>query len=301
MQVRWAVVVGVYTILVMALVGYLLYNYKNTAEHFVTIQTPLVNFETIAKVKSKYQEIQIVDSNPKVLGRCMIIGGEVQLCQRDEHRYHEMMVHFPVQYLHPPSPKRVLIVGGGDCMTLREVLKYKSIEHVTVLELDPDICNLAEEHFGVQCHRKNSPKVSYMFGDAAETIDRVSSDPSDAYDLIIVDSTEDNSSNLSIDQPHFFEKLKARLRHTGVLVKNGERFEEVLATVFPHTMAYGYPSITFDTRYKFVIASSIDIKEKEIHTANWEQLKIPTSYYRVKKHGRYISWYSTYRFDEDDA
>ena len=79
-------------------------------------------------------------------GRCLIIKNEIQLCEKDEHIYHEMIVHLPIMYIKKPL-QNVVIVGGGDLMTLREVMKYNTIEKVFMLELDPTIVDLCEEYF----------------------------------------------------------------------------------------------------------------------------------------------------------
>ena len=270
-------------------------------ERFLTpLSMPFVTFRTLADVASPHQKVKIMDSGPGALGKCMVIDNEVQLCEKDEHMYHEMMVHFPAQYLERASPRRVLIVGGGDCMTLREVLKYPGIERVVVLELDREVCLAAEEHFGVKCHIGGHPKVSYIFGDAAVTVGHLAGvqqrQRQQPFDMIIVDTTEDNDNNISVSRPEFFQKLAALLSPRGVLVKNGEDFNEVLEGIFSQKFVYGYDSVTFDTRYKFVIAARRGVLTRPDHKS-WQSLGIRTRYYSPARHSSHISWYSAYKVD----
>src|SRR3989304_3922357 len=85
--------------------------------------------------KSKFQDIMVFE-NPHY-GRMLILDGVVQITDRDEFFYHEMLAHV-VMHAHP-NPKRVIVVGGGDGGTVREVLKHKSVEKVYFIEIDPEV------------------------------------------------------------------------------------------------------------------------------------------------------------------
>ena len=92
---------------------------------------------------SPYQRVKIATVKaPQKIGKCMILDDVVQLCSKDEHKYHELMVHFPIYYLN--VFKRALIIGGGDLMNLREIMKYNSLEKVIILELDEDVVKTSD-------------------------------------------------------------------------------------------------------------------------------------------------------------
>jgi spermidine synthase len=265
-----------------------------------------VVFTPVETRASAHQTIRVVQTNKPYLGKCMVLDQELQLCDKDEHRYHELLVHFPVQYLPNSAPEQVLIVGGGDCMALREVLKYPSVREVVVLELDREVCAMAEKHFGAACllppegggGASPDPRVTYHWGDAATTLEsRLGLDAGYAahFDLILVDTTEDTANNLSIDRPAFFRALRRRLDPRGVLVKNGEDFEPVVAQVFPHTLVYGFLSKSFETVYRFVIGAGFDPAARAVVPSQWRQYGVAVRYYDVLKQNGYVSWYARVR------
>jgi spermidine synthase len=87
---------------------------------------------------SAYQRIVITRGRA---GFQLFLNGNLQFSSTDEYRYHEALVH-PAMMLNE-SPRRVLVLGGGDGLALREILKYPSVEWVTLVDLDPDMTNLA--------------------------------------------------------------------------------------------------------------------------------------------------------------
>jgi spermidine synthase len=163
---------------------------------------------------------------PIVLTQCyqgghwrLCLNGHLQFNTRDEYRYHEALVH-PVMAAQP-QPKQVLILGGGDGMALREVLKYDNVEKVTLVELDPAMTTLFKDHpqlATLNAQSLHSPKVEvvnadaflWLQGDALQ--DRF-------FDAIIVDFPD--PTNYAIGKLYttsFYQLLAARLRQTGYAV-----------------------------------------------------------------------------------
>lgn len=97
----------------------------------------------LADEQTQYQHAQVVET--EFFGNAMILDGIIQLTERDNMGYHEMIVHAPM--LAVGKPKRVLIVGGGDGGSLRQVLRYDSVEEAVVCELDQRVVDLSREHF----------------------------------------------------------------------------------------------------------------------------------------------------------
>ena len=118
-----------------------------------------------------------------------------------------MIVHFPIMYLKKPL-QNVVIIGGGDLMTLREVMKYYTIENVFMLELDPTIVDLCERHFN-QSKYEDDQRVEIIYGDANDTIDSILDEYRGNIDLVIIDTTEDNTNNTSVDSPRFFKSASS--------------------------------------------------------------------------------------------
>lgn len=99
--------------------------------------------QVLADEHSQYQHIQVVET--EFFGNALILDGIIQLTERDNMGYHEMIVHVPM--LAVGQPKRALIVGGGDGGSLQQVLRYPSVEEAIVCELDQRVVDLSREHF----------------------------------------------------------------------------------------------------------------------------------------------------------
>ena len=97
----------------------------------------------LADEQTQYQRLQFVET--EFFGNAMILDGIIQLTERDNMGYHELIVHVPM--LAVGQPKRVLIVGGGDGGSLQQVLRYPAVEEVVVCELDQRVVDLSREHF----------------------------------------------------------------------------------------------------------------------------------------------------------
>ena len=224
-------------------------------------------------------------------GRCLIIEDEVQLCEKQEHIYHEMIVHFPIMYLKKPL-QNVVIIGGGDLMTLREVMKYYTIENVFMLELDPTIVDLCERHFN-QSKYEDDQRVEIIYGDANDTIDSILDEYRGNIDLVIIDTTEDNTNNTSVDSPRFFKKCFKLLNNAGIIVKNGiffknmlERFDERSKTTISYNVNIPY----FQEKYYFTIASNPEnnIQKIDLQIDRWNDYEIKTKFYDPTKHNKHI-------------
>jgi len=253
--------------------------------------------DNIPRLKLLYGRNGVSIGDTQKYGRCLIIDNEIQLCSKKEYIYHELIVHFPYQYL-KGDLKKVIIVGGGDLMTLREIMKYKSIEKVYMLELNKKIVNKCKKYFNVSDF-KEDPRVEIIYGDAYKTIDKLQNEVGQI-DMCIVDTTEDNTNNLSVDSRSFFYKCLNLLNDKGVLVKNGEYFADLFSNkmsldciIFGDYMPY------FNSVYQFVVCGKKgnNIQKKHIFKSKWLKEKINTKYYSVNKHNDFIL-YDVFNFVE---
>ena len=133
--------------------------------------------------RSQYQQIDIYDT--ETFGNLMVIDGAVMLTARDNFLYHEMMSH-PALFTHK-DPKKVVIVGGGDCGTLQEVLKHPGVEEAWQVEIDERVTRLSEKYFPELCAANQDPRANFFFGDGIQWMRDV--EPN-SLDVIIVDSTD---------------------------------------------------------------------------------------------------------------
>ena len=137
----------------------------------------------VDEVQSPFQKIEIWDTTD--WGKLMVIDGAIMLTTRDNFLYHEMMSH-PVLFTHS-NPKRVVIIGGGDCGTLREVLKHKEVEQAVQVDIDEQVTRMAEKHFPELCDANADPRAQLLFDDGIAYMKNAAPE---SVDVIIVDSTD---------------------------------------------------------------------------------------------------------------
>ncbi|HJR78587.1 MAG TPA: polyamine aminopropyltransferase [Anaerolineales bacterium] len=191
----------------------------------------------LADEKTQYQHLQVVET--EFFGKAMILDGIIQLTERDNMGYHEMIVHVPM--LAVGQPKRVLIVGGGDGGSLQQVLRYPSVVEAIVSELDPRVVDLSREHFadsfGDPCtNPRAKPIVRDAFGyleENPEQFDVIISDTTDPigmaerlfsddfYKLMVRALTPDGAAATQCEQPFFDTALiKEIYRSAKALTEN---------------------------------------------------------------------------------
>ena len=137
----------------------------------------------LADEQTQYQHLQFVET--EFFGNAMILDGIIQMTERDNMGYHEMIVHVPM--LAFGQPKRVLIVGGGDGGALQQVLRYESVEEVTVCELDQRVVDLSRQFFTTTFGDPwVDPRVNLLVRDAFSYLEE---NPGQ-FDVIISDTTD---------------------------------------------------------------------------------------------------------------
>jgi len=165
--------------------------------------------------KTPFQTIAIYDTTD--WGKLMTIDGCMMVTTRDNFFYHEMMSH-PALYTHA-SPKNVVIIGGGDCGTLREVLRHKSVESAIQVEIDERVTRLAEQYFPELCESNHDPRAQLLFIDG---IQRMAKARPESLDIIIIDSTDPIGPAEGLFNAAFYKTCLTALRPDGILVQQSE-------------------------------------------------------------------------------
>jgi spermidine synthase len=147
----------------------------------------------------------------------MVIDGSIMLTSRDNFFYHEMLSH-PALFSHP-APKRVCIVGGGDCGTLQEVLHHREVEHVTQVDIDERVTRLAERYFPELTAGNRDPRARLLFDDGIAWV--ANADPG-TLDVIIVDSTDPVGPAVGLFTRSFFDSCLRALASGGILIQQSE-------------------------------------------------------------------------------
>ena len=189
--------------------------------------------------QSQYQKIEIYETTD--WGNLMVIDDCIMLTTRDNFLYHEMMSH-PVLFTHP-EPKRVVIIGGGDCGTLREVLKHPGVERVTQIDIDERVTRLSETYFPELCESNDDPRAELLFIDGIEWMQQAEAD---SIDVIIVDSTDPVGPGEVLFSEAFYKACRNALRPDGLIVQQSESpllHRELLKRIYHDMQSAGFAAI----------------------------------------------------------
>ncbi len=165
--------------------------------------------------QTEFQKIEVYDTTQ--FGKLMIIDGFTMVSTRDNFLYHEMMSH-PVLYTHP-APNRVLIIGGGDCGTLKEVLKHPEVKLAQQVEIDERVTRLSEQYFPELCDSNNDPRAALHFVDGLKWVKDAEAG---YYDVIIIDSTDPIGPAEGLFNEAFYRDCRKALGENGILVQQSE-------------------------------------------------------------------------------
>ncbi|KAH8255032.1 hypothetical protein KR032_006213 [Drosophila birchii] len=172
--------------------------------------------EVIHKEKSKFQDIQIVET--ETYGRCLILDGIIQCTARDEFSYQEMISFLPL--CAHPSPKKVLIVGGGDGGVAREVVKHPLVEEVHQVEIDDRVVELSKKYLPAMACGFESEKMKLTIGDGFDYMKKHKNE----FDVIITDSSDPIGPAVSLFQESYYELMKHALKDDGIVCSQGGSF-----------------------------------------------------------------------------
>lgn len=164
---------------------------------------------------SSYQRIIVTKGKT---GYSLFLNGNLQFNSFDEYRYHEALVH-PAFAAFSGEAKRVLVLGGGDGLAVREILKYKSVENITLIDLDPDMTNISKRVPALgelNKHSFDDPRVHVINADAFVWIDNNETEP---FDIAIVDFPDPNNFALGkLYTSRFYNLLKKKLTPESAIV-----------------------------------------------------------------------------------
>lgn len=196
--------------------------------------------EVVFEQQSRFQHVMILDCYD--FGRMLVLDGAVQTTSMDGHIYNEMITHLPLT-LHP-DPRRVLIIGGGDCGAAREACKYRQVEQLDMVEIDELVVQACKAHLPQVSGNLSDPRVNFIYDDGVEFVKQAKG----KYDVIIVDSSDPVGPATQLFELDFYRNLHHALREDGMMVCQSQSpiFQpEVMAqtlgridSLFPHTHMY---------------------------------------------------------------
>ena len=171
--------------------------------------------ETLFEGQSDFQKVTVVDT--VAYGRMLLLDDLVQTTERDEFIYHEMIAHIPLLNLGNP-PERVLVIGGGDGGTAREVLRHPSVQEVVVCEIDGLVIDACKRFLPSMASVFDNPKVTTLVQDGIEYI----ATQKNAFDAILIDSSDPVGPGEGLFTEAFYQNVKAALRPDGIMVNQSE-------------------------------------------------------------------------------
>ncbi|MEE8142702.1 MAG: polyamine aminopropyltransferase [Planctomycetota bacterium] len=163
---------------------------------------------------SAFQKIAVYDTT--FFGRLLTLDNIVMLTERDEFVYHEMLTHVPLCSI--PDPSSVLIIGGGDCGCIREVLKHPSVTSVVLCEIDERVTRVCEKYYPWLQETLADSRVELVFADG---VSYVASNEA-AFDLVVVDSTDPVGAAAGLFLSDFYKKVARALKPGGVMTAQTE-------------------------------------------------------------------------------
>jgi len=237
--------------------------------------------------RSSFQKIEVVESLD--FGRMLVLDGVINLTERDEFVYHEMLVHVPL-FSHP-DPSEILIVGGGDGGTAREVIKHEGISSIQQVEIDKEVIAISKKYFPSLSASLDHPKVDVLLSDATQYVREIE----EKFDIILIDSTDpviDQSEGL-FTVP-FYKDCCNALTEQGILAAQiGDIFFEKelvkdvfnrLKEVFPIVRIFRAPVPSYTmVPYSFAFCSNVLRPEMELGLSCFSKI-FQTRYYNEQIH-----------------
>ena len=248
--------------------------------------------EVLFSDQSEFQKVEIIDTESE-LGRILTLDDLMMTTEGDEFYYHEMIAHVPM--MHHANPKSVLVIGGGDGGTIREVLKHDTVEKVVLCEIDGMVIDACKKYLPTISCQLDNPKVEILVQDAIEYI----KDKKNMFDIILIDSTDPMGPGEGLFTEEFYTNVKEALKEGGIMAAQSEspvvnkteikKMYNLLKKVFPVCATYtsamptypgGYwawafcsetvkPLSYFDERRAADITKTCKIYNKEYHNARF--------------------------------
>ena len=239
--------------------------------------------------ESDFQRIDVFDS-PE-FGRFLVLDGYMMLTEKDEFIYHEMITHVPMA-VHP-NVRDVLVIGGGDGGACRELIRYDDIRHIDLVDIDEEVTRVCRKYLPFTACGLDDGRVSVHFEDGLKFI----RSKVDAYDLIIVDSTDPFGPGEGLFTREFYGNCYKALRSDGIMVNQHEspfypedalacqRAHKRIVESFPVSRVYQAHIPTYPSgHWLFGFASKKYHPLKDLDEKRWNARGLKCKYYTTTLH-----------------
>ena len=246
--------------------------------------------EVLASEQSPFQKMVMAEN--ETFGRFFTLNGYVQVTAKDEFVYHDMIAH-PALAVNPHI-KRVLIIGGGDGGTAREICRYPHIEKIDMVEIDEMVVRLCRQYLPQTAAVFDNPRLNLIIGDG---LAHVMNSADDSYDLILVDSTDPVGPGEGLFTKEFYRNCSRILSADGIMINQQEgafydwdfremaRAHEKIKAVFPIARIYGFNIPSYSSGYWYFGFASKQLDPLADHKpGQWAAFGLKTRYYNADIH-----------------
>jgi len=260
-----------------------------TEQHTDNVRFSIKVDKPLYSGQSEFQRIDVFNSQE--FGNCLTLDGLMMVTEKDEFIYHDMIVHVPMAT--NPKIKNVLVIGAGDGGTVRELTRYSTIEHIDMVEIDKMVVDVCREYLPQTACKLDDPRVQLYFEDGLKFV----RSKENAYDLIIVDSTDPFGPGEGLFTREFYGNCFKVLKEDGILVnqhespyyeddaKSMQRAHRRIQEFFSVCKVYQAHIPTYPSgHWLFGFASKTYDPLIDIDEQAWNSLGLKTKYYNTEIH-----------------
>ena len=260
-----------------------------TEEHTEDVRFSIKVDKALYSGESEFQRIDVFYS--KEFGKFLTLDGLMMLTEKDEFIYHDMIVHVPMAT--NPNIERVLVIGGGDGGTVRELTRYQTIKKIDMVEIDEEVVKICKTYIPQTAGKLDDSRVQIFFEDGLKFVRK----QKDEYDLIIVDSTDPFGPGEGLFTKEFYGNCYKALKENGILVNQHEspyysnyansmvRAHKRINEFFPICKVYQAHIPTYPSgHWLFGFASKTFDPIEDLEENKWNSLGLKTKYYNTELH-----------------
>jgi len=240
--------------------------------------------ERLFETQTKYQRLELYETEG--FGKLLVLDGTVQLVEVGEESYHEPLVH-PVMLAHP-NPKKVLVIGGGDGGTLREVLRHRTVEKAVMVEIDEMVVEVSKVYMNVERGAFEDPRAELIIGDGVKYL----KETDERFDVIIVDSTDPVGPAKLLFSEEFYRSAYEKLNERGLYITQAgsvylftnELLDayRAMKKVFDRVYYFSFPVIGYASPWSFLVGVKGDVDFRKIDLERAKELEL--YYYDPERH-----------------
>ncbi|WP_461867195.1 polyamine aminopropyltransferase [Thermococcus sp.] len=240
--------------------------------------------ERLFEIQTKYQRLELYETEG--FGKLLVLDDTVQLVEIGEESYHEPLVH-PVMLAHP-NPKKVLIIGGGDGGTLREVLKHNTVEKAVMVEIDDAVIEVSKLYLNIDRGAFEDSRAEVIVGDGVEYIKNVE----EKFDVIIIDSTDPVGPAKMLFSEEFYRNVYNALNEKGLMITQAGSVylftnelldaHREMKKVFDRVYYFSFPVIGYASPWSFLVGVKGNIDFTKINLKRAKSLEL--AYYDPERH-----------------